>query len=99
MSNMTKEKFLNSKKYLNLHQDFEDYLFGENEWGFVYEGSCYIEDTNTWGGADEGLGRWHLVLENHYYYSDNLKELEELLWNWAKGAVYGIINENNQTPN
>jgi hypothetical protein len=96
---MTKEKFLDSRKYCNLHYDFEDYLFGENEWGWVYDGSCYIEDTKTWSKVDEGLGRWHLVLENHYYYSDDLKELEELLWNWAKGAVYGIINENNQTPN
>lgn len=90
--NMTKEKFISSRRYCDLHLDFEDYLFSETEWGFTYDGCCYIEDTLTWESNSE-MGRWHLTLENHYYYSDDLKILEDLLWNWAQGAVYGMVDK------
>lgn len=90
---MNKEQFINSKRYVNLHFDFDDYMFAMEDWGFVYDGSCYIEDTLTWEKDQQMTHRWYLILENHQYNSDCLSDLEDILWDWAKGAVYGLVEE------
>jgi hypothetical protein len=57
--------------------------------GYIYVDALYIEQVQPdWPEATRKRGRWHLVLGNAEYVTDDLPRLEALLYEFALGEGY-----------
>lgn len=53
--------------------------------GYVYADSFYIEEVQAdWPNNARQRGRWHLLLSNAEWISDDLATLERHLWDFAE---------------
>ena len=88
---VTFEEFQNAKEWCDdLNAPFpDDVLLGSKGWVYA-SGQLWIEDTATWS-ADApgyGAGRWYLRIANFERQSDDLTELEKLLYAYAKSEEF-----------
>jgi hypothetical protein len=81
------EEFQNGRQWCDdLHGRFPDDV-SEGSKGWLYcDGRLWIEDTSTWSedAPGYGEGRWYLRIGNLERPSDELTELEEPLYDYAK---------------
>ena len=84
---MTYEEFQNTREWCDdLHKRFPDDVPSGAK-GWLYGGGqLWIEDTSTWleDVPGFGMGRWYLRIANMERQSDELAELEEPLYDYAR---------------
>lgn len=56
--------------------------------GFLYVGELYIGDTNVWPGCAHKEGRYYLLIDRSEYVSNDLEQLERLLYKFACDEGY-----------
>ena len=79
---MNFETFQQSQKYGNLVELLGDIVEPENEnvSGWVYLDSYFIENTRTWSWGFSGYEDYYLCIGNEEHFSNDVEELEEILF-------------------
>lgn len=55
--------------------------------GLLYAGSLFIESTEGWDSVEQQTeARWYLCIDRSEYISDDLEQLEHLLYEWGIDA-------------
>jgi hypothetical protein len=81
------EEFRNGRQWCDdLHARFPDDVQPGSKGWLYCQGRLWIEDTSTWSEDAPGFGegRWYLRVGNTERQSDELTELEEPLYDYAK---------------
>ena len=105
---MNFNQFVLTSQCGNLSKLLGDIYHGDSKTeGFVYLDSYYIEDTRSWGLQSSGYDRegneipfprekYYLCIGNQEWSSNDLSELEEILFQYVlEEVLIGVLEENN----
>jgi len=89
---MTFEQFQATKRYCDLGKSLSD----ENlQHGNLYLGQLFIENTETWvvdidHVGELTIGKWYTLIGRSEYDSDNLEDIERVLYEYALQEEFAI---------
>jgi hypothetical protein len=87
---MTLEQFQATRRHSDrLAEEINDEALGGAATGFIYLGCLFIEDVNdSWHEKARAQGKFHLLIGRDEWLSNDLAELERLLFEFADSEGY-----------
>lgn len=82
---MTFKEFQMTAKYCDLGKALADECLHQ---GNLYLSELFVEDTRTWIPSNSEVGRWYTIIGREEYDSDDLEEIERILYQFAIDEGY-----------